>query len=1331
MKRRGYAKFLSMLLVAALICTIIPSASAYNCPYGGTCQGAGWEYAEDAGCDVVPAGSGHHRRRAPAYRPYSTAEEDPYLAEMPGSAADTPAAAMIAEGNELEEVRIYVLEELLSCVLSAEEETDPYLQSELYAQAEDLWDTYMELVLESYAEKERAADEAFPDPDEERINVLENFIMYVLTAEEESDPYLQSELYAEAGNFWDEYIAMAADRYVTEMPAPYSEPEYAEMSVPDAEPENAEELPDADTERVNLLADFLSVLLVAEEESDPYLQSELYAEAENYWDAYTAMILDRYAAEMPAADEEPENAEELPDADAERVNLLADFLTMILAAEEESDPYLQSELYAEAENYWDEYATMVLDRYAAEMPAADEEPENAGELPDGDAERVNLLADFLTMILAAEEESDPYLQSELYAEAENYWDEYAAMVLDRYAAVMPAADEEPENAGEIPENAEELPDADTERVNLLADFLGVLLTAEEESDPYLQSELYAEAENCWDAYIDKVVDWYMEEAAASHTEPEYAEVPEDAGEKPDADAERVNLLADFLTMILAAEEESDPYLQSELYAEAENYWDEYAAMVLDRYAAVMPAADEEPEDAGEKPDADTERINLLADFLSVLLTAEEESDPYLQSELYAEAENRWDAYIDKVVDWYMEEAAASHTEPECAEVPEDAGEKPDADAERVNLLADYLTMTLAAAGEKDPALQDGLYAEAESCWDEYMDLILDSYLPSEQYSVEAMAGPELERINLLADFLTIVLAAEEESDPYLRSELHAEAEKCWDGYTSMLLDGYTGQNDEPADEKVDPESERVALLMDYLKYTFAAETESDPALQEKLYSMAGELWNEYTGKAFEDYMKETKPENAELPDSAEPVPAEPAEAEEKTAEEAEEDIYLDDEEAGSDELADFLMKVLLGQMTEEELEKADAAEEPLIGMPNPWTDTAVPEEAMEIAGVQITIPAEDKLPRNMKLSVYRAASGIFEADYSNGTEELMLRASMEDEGYDLSGDYNTYSQEWTETFDGTEVSCLGDGEKANVATFRIGDVAYALTMACGREGEGLTGEEIGQVLASMNPVSEKEETAEKTEQPEYTVAGPEAVVTSTDVILTTTDPEIVNENGDALLLVRHTETNLGDFVADAYRVQCGADIGLVNSGGLCEQLGGGEITCGDILNCSPYGDKVCVAEVSGQQILDTLEWACRMLPEDTGSFMQVSGLSFEVHTYLKSPCLLNMDGRFAGVQGERRVKNVMVGGEALDPEKTYTVAASDYILLSGEDGNTAFADAKLLRDRYMGDTQLLIDYIIDGCAGAIGEEYVDPYGQGRIVIVEAAPEANETPARSM
>ena len=229
------------------------------------------------------------------------------------------------------------------------------------------------------------------------------------------------------------------------------------------------------------------------------------------------------------------------------------------------------------------------------------------------------------------------------------------------------------------------------------------------------------------------------------------------------------------------------------------------------------------------------------------------------------------------------------------------------------------------------------------------------------------------------------------------------------------------------------------------------------------------------------------------------------------------------------------------------------------------------------------------------------------------------------------------------------------------------------------------------------------------------------VVASSLVELTINDPEAVDDNGNPIRMVRRAETNLGDLCADAYRIQSGADVAFVNGGGIRVSIAAGKITLNDILKVHPFGNAMCVIEVTGQQILDALEWGARAVPGESGGFLQVSGLSYEIHSYIESPCITDENTMCAGFEGERRVKNVKIGDEPLDPGKTYTLASHDYMLLNNGDGYTAFEGAKLLQDRVKLDNQVLIDYITENLGGEIGPEYEELTGEGRIVIIEEAP----------
>ena len=229
------------------------------------------------------------------------------------------------------------------------------------------------------------------------------------------------------------------------------------------------------------------------------------------------------------------------------------------------------------------------------------------------------------------------------------------------------------------------------------------------------------------------------------------------------------------------------------------------------------------------------------------------------------------------------------------------------------------------------------------------------------------------------------------------------------------------------------------------------------------------------------------------------------------------------------------------------------------------------------------------------------------------------------------------------------------------------------------------------------------------------------VVAKTSVDLIINDPEAKTVEGNPIRIIRRAETNLGDMCADAYRDQAGGtDIAFVNGGGIRTSISAGDVTLNDILSVHPFGNMLTVIEATGQQVLDALEWSVHSLPGEFGGFLQVSGLSFEYDATIESPVVEDEKKMFDHVDDskERRVRNVKVGGEDLDPAKIYTLASHNYHLLNNGDGYTMYKGAKVLQESVKLDNQVLIDYITQTLGGAVAEGYDKPYGQGRIVSVE-------------
>ncbi len=221
--------------------------------------------------------------------------------------------------------------------------------------------------------------------------------------------------------------------------------------------------------------------------------------------------------------------------------------------------------------------------------------------------------------------------------------------------------------------------------------------------------------------------------------------------------------------------------------------------------------------------------------------------------------------------------------------------------------------------------------------------------------------------------------------------------------------------------------------------------------------------------------------------------------------------------------------------------------------------------------------------------------------------------------------------------------------------------------------------------------------------------------------MTIYDPVAVDPEWGKVRMIRRAETNLGDLCTDAYRFVTGADIALLGGGGIRVSIPAGDVTMKNMYEVFPFGNEICVVQATGQQILDALEWGAAAVPGESGGFMQVSGLSYEIHTYIDSTCTKDVNGMFTGVAGERRVRNVKVNGTPIDPDALYNVAGNDYWFLNGGDGQTAFNGAERVDAGGMLDVQVLVDYLTRELDGVIGKEYSDPTGQGRIVIVEEKP----------
>ena len=245
------------------------------------------------------------------------------------------------------------------------------------------------------------------------------------------------------------------------------------------------------------------------------------------------------------------------------------------------------------------------------------------------------------------------------------------------------------------------------------------------------------------------------------------------------------------------------------------------------------------------------------------------------------------------------------------------------------------------------------------------------------------------------------------------------------------------------------------------------------------------------------------------------------------------------------------------------------------------------------------------------------------------------------------------------------------------------------------------------------------------------------------------DVTLNNYDGDGSRLVRSQETNSGDFAADALYHMFDAmgmdvDVAIMNGGGIRNAAITGEITYRTCKEIHTFGNVACLQAVTGQQILDALEWGAKDLSAEStvenGGFLQVSGLKYTIDPSI--PCTVQRDEKgvwAGGPTGEYRVKDVQIRNretgayEPLELTATYHLAGHNYTLRNLGDGFAMFAGAVNVLDYVAEDYMVLADYVqsfpVDGATGlpTIGADsgYADVNGAGRITILSGAAQEDK------
>ena len=165
---------------------------------------------------------------------------------------------------------------------------------------------------------------------------------------------------------------------------------------------------------------------------------------------------------------------------------------------------------------------------------------------------------------------------------------------------------------------------------------------------------------------------------------------------------------------------------------------------------------------------------------------------------------------------------------------------------------------------------------------------------------------------------------------------------------------------------------------------------------------------------------------------------------------------------------------------------------------------------------------------------------------------------------------------------------------------------------------------------------------------------------------------------------------IGHVICGSYLDLTGADLAIENAGGIRGGITAGDVTAGNVIAISPYGNTVETWTMTGADFLAALEHSlqisddCNDIYERQQAYVADGHTEQEAQDEYKMPndsgSVLSFGGinvtlDWAQSEGKRIVSATLTkDGTALDPAKTYTVATNNYIITNTTDFPT-FANA--------------------------------------------------------
>lgn len=151
---------------------------------------------------------------------------------------------------------------------------------------------------------------------------------------------------------------------------------------------------------------------------------------------------------------------------------------------------------------------------------------------------------------------------------------------------------------------------------------------------------------------------------------------------------------------------------------------------------------------------------------------------------------------------------------------------------------------------------------------------------------------------------------------------------------------------------------------------------------------------------------------------------------------------------------------------------------------------------------------------------------------------------------------------------------------------------------------------------------------------------------------------------------------LGRLIADAQRAATGAEVAIMNNGGIRTGLAAGPVTYGDLFRVQPFQNTLVRLRLRGRHLLAALEHAL----EDDGPDANVSGLRVRYDP--------------GGPHGGRIRDATLDDGRRVHADSLYLVVANDFMATGGS-GFVMLAEAEASENTGIVDLEALIEYLAD------------------------------------